>query len=256
VGVLRKLAELVVEFPDDQPAHGRSPAKAGSSAADEDPLAAIERVRLELESGMPKKPGDPLKGGTFVPPPSPPLPSADATSVASGIPLPTLLKIEDVYTRAGLDKDPQAMTVDRIEGMLKDPDVADLDLPIRARTVKVTLKNMGHELHEVLLDAARRDQALDSYGQWLQEQTQVVAAQVEAQNAKLKQEIEQFIAEKNGQIDANKDMLAQAREAQAAFTKQQAAEEQRLFDIVAPFVAPGENPVVVGGSAPQKGDMP
>jgi hypothetical protein len=208
---------------------------------------------MELERDIPKRPGDPLAGGTFIPPA--PTTPADATSAASGIPLPSLLAIDEVYARAGLNAAADTMTVYRVESMLQDPDVADLDLAIRARTVRVTLKNMGHDLHDVLLDAAKRDQALDSYDQWLQEQTQVVAAQVEAQNAKLKQEVEQFIADKNAQIEANKRMLDQAREAQFAFGKQKAAEEQRLFEIVAPFVAAGENPVVIGGNAPSKGDI-
>jgi hypothetical protein len=172
----------------------------------------------------------------------------------SGIALPSLLTTAQIYERAGLAPKDGEINIFRIEQMLADPEMADLELSIRARTVKMTLKTMGRELHEVLLDAAKRDQALDAYGQWLGETVQQVEAQVQAANARLKQEIEDFVARKNTEIESNTALLAQAHAARQSYAQDKAKEEQRLFDIAAPFVAPGENPVVVGGSSAPKGE--
>jgi hypothetical protein len=266
VGILRKLAGLVVEFPDET-APTASGTGGGSEGAD-DVLASIEKARLELEGHVaqrrtgssPAGRPDPLGGADSIANPfaaeanlPPPAPSEAASG--SKIPLPTLLTVEQVYERAGLSSDPQQMNIYRVQQMVGDPEMADLDMTIRARMVKMTLKSMGHDLHEIIVDAAKRDSALDSYGGWLTAQVENVGAQVEAENAKLKQEIEEFIAAKNAQIQANRAALEQARQSQASFSQTRQAEEQRLFDTVAPFVAPGENPVVVGGSAPKrKGD--
>jgi hypothetical protein len=260
----------VVEFPDDAAVKtAATPDKAGAGA--DDVLASIERARQELEGHVAQRKlgaatpkaypdSDPLgrsstSANPFIDDSAPPaVPSGDAAG--SQIPLPTLLTVDKIYDRAGLSADPQQMNVYRVQQMLADPDMADLDLAMRARTVKLTLKNMGHELHEIIVDAAKRDQALDSYGDWLKAQVEHVAEQVETENAKLKQEIDDFIAAKNGQIAANRAAFEQAKASQLTYAQDRQAEEQRLFDTVAPFVAPGENPVVVGGSAgARKGDQ-
>jgi hypothetical protein len=272
VGILRKLAGLVVEFPDEAaPESSRQPdaatGKNGGNA--DDVLASIERARQELEGHVAQRnapgPGrapagrDPLGAAPIANPFSTdpePAAAGNAAAADSQIPLPVLLTVDKIYERAGLTADPQQMNIYRVQQMLDDPDMADLDLAMRARTVKLTLKNMGHDLHEVIVDAAKRDHALDSYGEWLDAQVKQVAQQVEAGNARLKQEIDEFIAAKNTQIEANRAALAQAKESQQNYAKDRAAEEQKLFDTVAPFVAPGENPVVVGGNAPAvKGDI-
>jgi hypothetical protein len=270
VGVLRKLAELVVEFPDD-PKTQASATKAG--AREDDVLAQIERVQAELDSSLktgstgkrvaPAGSADPLSGAAFKPgqagqtagttPVQPPI--DNPFTEPQGISLPALLTIQQIYTHAGLDSKEGELDIYRIEQMLADPEMADLELSIRARTVRMTIKTMGKELHDILLDAGRRDQALDAYAQWLADAVSKVEQQVETQNAKLRQEIEEFIAAKNAQIESNLQAAQQARAAKQTFDVQMAAEEERLFAIAAPFVAPGENPVVVGGSAQtRKGD--
>jgi hypothetical protein len=268
------LAELVVEFPDDKP----QPAGHGA-AAEDDVLAQIEKARQELDSAVSGRgdPKDPLAGGRFKPdakpasrpagapagtPPAAHAPAAAAASPPAGagienpfvegtggIALPSLLSIEQVYGHAGLEPKPEQLDIFRVEQMLADPEMADLDLSIRARTVKMTLKTMGKELHEVLLDAARRDQALDAYAQWLADAVARVEGEVQAANERLKREVEEFTARKNAEIEANRALLEQAWSSQRAFVQDKAKEEQRLFDIAAPFVASGENPVVVGGKA-------
>jgi hypothetical protein len=121
---------------------------------------------------------------------------------------------------------------------------------IRARSVKMALSSMGKDLRSVLEDAARRDKALDDYQVYLEHRTGQVEEQVTAANAALQKEIEAFAQAKNAIMMQNKALFEQARNALSSFNVAKEAEEKRLFAIVAPFVTPGENPVIVSGSAP------
>jgi len=111
--------------------------------------------------------------------------------------------------------------------------------------VKLALKNMGHELHEIILDAARRDKALDQYSEWLTQKVDECAKQVETANAALEREIAEYTAERRTQIQTNNLIVKQSRADMQAFARLKDSEEERLFKAVAPFVAPGENPVVI-----------
>jgi hypothetical protein len=237
MGLLHKLAGLVVEFPDD--AHKQAPPPGG----DEDVVSAIEKVRAELETEMKPK-------FEAAPPATPPA-VATAGKPAGGavagdqIPLPLPLSIEELYKKANLAPDPQGFDVYKVEAMLADPEMADLTTEMRARMVKMTLKNMGRELRDVLADAARRDQALDQYLGFLRDAISQVGDQVAAANARHKQELDDYVAAKQAAIAANLAKLKTAQQTLGDFTRTKQAEEERLFRTVAPFVAPGENPVVV-----------
>jgi len=244
VGFLKKIAGLVVEFPEQpKPAAARPGATGGGG---EDVLAAIEQARKELEGsvsanfdeGSSRK--ETKAAGT----------DKAAAATAPAIALPGVLSVSEVYERAKIASDPSGFDVYKVESMLQDPEMADLSMDIRARMVKMTLKSMNRELHEVLLDAARRDQALEQYAQWLGGKVEEVSVQVEAQNGKLQREMEDFIAAHNAAIEQNKRALAQARAALRDFQERKHAEEERLFNTVAPFVAPGENPVVIDRPRP------
>lgn len=270
-GLLRKLAGLVLEFPDDKKAGSDSAptgAKGGSKAdADVDPLAAIEAIRADLESSTsldPKKldeaaaeadPQPRAKDGS--------VPASAGAKIGglpaeggSGIRLPLVLNIKQVYEKAELPPVPGGFDLDKITAMLADPEIADLPLEVRARSVKMAVKSAGGELKEVLADAARRDQALEVYLNYLSRKVEEVQSQVQSQNAGLEQEIQDFITARRAIIESNKAKLEAAQQALANFSASKQSEEQLLFDTVAPFVAPGENPVVVSSARPHGGAAP
>ena len=246
MGLLHKLAGLVVEFPDEKEQHS-APKQKG--AAGSDVVSAIEEIARGLETES--KPSfehapsvvDPASGQT--------MPAPDPTSAAdSGIKLPVILNISQVYEKALIKPDAEGFDITRVEQMLANPEIADLPVEIRARSVKMALSSMGKDLRSVLEDAARRDKALDDYQVYLEHRTGQVEEQVTAANAALQKEIEAFAQAKNALMMQNKALLEQARNALSSFNVAKEAEEKRLFTIVAPFVTPGENPVIVSGSAP------
>jgi hypothetical protein len=261
MGILRKLAELVVEFPEDKAPAGDSP---------QDVLASIEEVRGQIEaetaqhraelegtvtsassaSAKSAAPADSKAMGTSKPtkPTLPPRPAG----VTSAISLPAVLGIQDVYAKAGLTAKAEGFDIYAVEKMLADPEIAELPLETRAKSVRMALRSMGRELPDIIADAAKRDQALEIYEQVVGEAIEDVGRQVVEANAKLQREIDEFVRSKTALMEANEQALEQARQGLSEYRRTKAAEEERLFNTVAPFVAPGQNPVSLGEAADNK----
>jgi hypothetical protein len=243
MGLLRKLAGLVVEFPEDT--------KKGAPAAAEDEhdvVAAIEKVRADLAADLKPKFEAPGAEAAPVKPPGTATagkPPAALPPSPDDIPLLKVLSINDIYKTASLETKPDGFDVFKVEALLNDPEMADLQLDIRARMVRMTLKSMGHELQDVLADAARRDSALDQYLEFLQQTVDSVAQRATEANAKHKLELEEFTAAKQRAIEANLARVGAAHQALEDFQRSKTIEEERLFSTVSPFVAAGQNPVKV-----------
>jgi hypothetical protein len=246
MGLLHKLAGLVVEFPDEKE-HQGAPKQKG--AADTDVVSAIEEIARGLETESKTSFEHPQPTPSAVPGQAALAPDSSAAA-DSGIKLPVILNIGQVYDKALIKPDAEGFDITRVEQMLANPEIADLPVEIRARSVKMALSSMGKDLRSVLEDAARRDKALDDYQVYLEHRTGQVEEQVTAANAALQKEIEAFAQAKNALMMQNKALLEQARNALSSFSIAKETEEKRLFAIVAPFVTPGENPVIVSGSAP------
>lgn len=246
MGLLHKLAGLVVEFPDDKERQG-APKQKG--AADTDVVSAIEEIARGLETEA--RPSFEHAAASSGSEPSPSAPAAGQASAAEGgIKLPVILSIGQVYEKALIKPDAGGFDITRVEQMLSNPEIADLPVEIRARSVKMALSSMGKDLRSVLEDAARRDKALDDYQVYLQHRTEQVEEQVTAANAALQKEIEAFTQAKNELMLQNKALYEQARNALSSFSTAKEFEEKRLFEIVAPFVSAGENPVIISGGDP------
>jgi hypothetical protein len=262
MGLLKKLAELVIEFPEDEP--GKSgggatgkPAGAGKAGGGEDVVDAIERIRLDLEQSLAPDFSDAAvkpaaKGSAAVEVKhtgsAASLSSDLAAASASAAPgeivaLPAVLDISGVYERAQLTG--QDFDIYKVEALMADKEVADLEPGMRARMVRMTLKNLGKELPDILADAGRRDAALEAYTRLLAQQGAQLSVEVERINATVQQEIDAFVQARTAVIKANAQRLAEFETKAQAFQDAKHAEEERLFNIAAPFVEQGANPVDV-----------
>jgi len=246
MSLLRRLAGLVVEFPEE-------PSKKPPEA---DVASTIEQIRRSIEGGArtsfeTPEPAGQAAAGTA------PAPAA-ASGGGPGIALPAAFSMAQIYERAQLKPDADGFDINKVEEMLADPDIASLSVEIRARSVRMALKSMGKDLRSVLEEAARRDKAIDDYHVFLQHRVDLVSQKVSEENARLEQEIDEFVKAKRAEGAQNKACLEQARQMLTEFERVKHTEEQRLFGIVAPFVSPGENPVVLSeegwpaGAAPPK----
>ncbi len=281
MGLLKKLAELVIEFPEDEPgkpgagkpATGKtlgSKPRGAAQPGGNDVVDAIEKIRLDLEQSITPDFSDPAakagaKGEGAVTRPGTPKPAgakpgtsvtgssqatapgaaASATKAAAGelVTLPEVLDLAGVYQRADLTG--KEFDIYKVEALMVDQEVADLEPAMRARMVRMTLKNLGKELTDILADAGRRDAALEAYARLLAEQGAELRAEVERINAAVQQEMDAFVAARTAVIKANQQRLADYQGLQQAFQEAKHAEEERLFNIAAPFVAGGANPVAL-----------
>lgn len=246
MGLLRRLAEIVVEFPEEE----QPPESSGVETTTEDVVAAIEKIRLDLEKSVTPD----FEGDTDAPPAptgsEPPRVDAGASTAADTrtadepIRVPKALSVAEVYERAKLEAAGD-LDVYRVEEMLEDAEIADLDTAMRARMVRMTLKNMGHELADILADAGRRDQVLEDYLFFLERRVEEIEGQVAAANAAIQQEIDELIKARTAALRQNEAKLREVHDALEEYRRSKQAEEQRLFDIVSPFVEQGQNPVEI-----------
>ncbi len=246
MSLLKKLAGLVVEFPEEE-----AQAAGDAATAGDDALAAIEKIRAELEnSNSPdyeekSEQKDAADATEETPatseklPPTPPLPTGEI------IDIPGVLGIPQVYAKAGI-KAEQEFDIFKVEQMMADPEIADLDVAMRARMVKLTLKNMGRELSDILGDAGRRDQALETYLAFLERKVADTEVKVARSNASIQKQIDEFVSTHKAMIQGNDEQLALARNSLEKYKLVKTTEEERLFGIAAPFVGGDLNPVDVG----------
>ena len=270
--LLKKFAALFVEFDGDGKTISKDKVDPHKSAAGsgEEVLAAIEKIRTDLESeghtefDEPEDVLDPAllashaaregKSGTGRAGMKINI-GIDATSgsgnksagsapiidAEGGINVPKLLSIEEVYTRAQIVDSPAS--INNVIHMLNDPELEGLTMDIRARSVKMALKASGIGLESIIADAGRRDQALEDYRFYLENKLDRIEEHVESENRTLQGEIDEFVRQKQEQMEQNRQSLAEARRIRDEFKAAKHIEEKRLYDIVSPFVSPGENPV-------------
>ena len=244
MGLLRKLAELVVEFPEEE-----QPAEPDGGTTTEDVVAAIERIRLDLEKSTTPdfEAGEAESASTAAGADAPAdsaQPAMAETAGEDAIRVPKALSVAEVYERAQLVQE-GGLDVYRVEEMLSDPEIADLDAAMKARMVRMTLKNMGHDLADILSDAGRRDQVLEDYLFYLKRRVEEIEGQVADANDGIQREIDELIKSRQAALKQNEDKLRRVHDALEEYRSSKQAEEQRLFDIVAPFVEQGQNPVEI-----------
>jgi hypothetical protein len=268
---MRKIAGMFVEFDSEGQADKPDGAdKQHVATSGEEVLAAIEKIRTDLEKeghtefdeaedvldpGLlasrraTANPGKPGQGGMKINigesqtarPRADATPSAPITDDSGGINVPKLLSIDEVYARAQISDSPAS--INNVLDMLDDPELEGLAMDIRARSVKMALKASGIGLEAILVDAGRRDQALEDYRFYLDNKLERIKEHVEAENQTLQAEVDAFVQQKQQQMEHNRRSLSEARRINEEFKAAKQAEEKRLYDIVSPFVSPGENPV-------------
>src|SRR2546425_587379 len=100
--------------------------------------------------------------------------------------------------------------------------------------------------------SAERELPPDAFEAAKQREVQELRADSERRIQAIKDEIEAFLKAKNGELESLKRAAEAAGEAFVKLQAKKRREEERLFDVVAHFVAGAENPITksAGGPAP------
>jgi hypothetical protein len=159
---------------------------------------------------------------------------------------------EAIYRDAGLSDSP--CSVDDLAKLLENPAVANqpLNVKVIAVNLALTAKGVSHEVP--IADAVRRDRALDAYQSMLDERARTTEQRNSAQVQQLAQEVEEFLKRKQAEMDALRAEISEVKRQSLEFSVRREAEEQRLANLINPFLVGQPNPVTVGNASPAPTD--
>ena len=151
---------------------------------------------------------------------------------------------DEIYRAAGLAA--SACSVDDLATLLENPTIANQPQNIKVVAVNLTLSAKGISPEVPITDAMRRDRALDAYQAMLGERAQTTAQNNQTLIEQITQETEAFLKRKQAEMDALRAESAAAQQQAASFALRREAEEQRLANLISPFLEGKPNPVSVG----------
>ena len=147
----------------------------------------------------------------------------------------------EIYAAAEIPPVLNGYTVFKVAEMLQSPHIKDLPAEVKRSSVLVALDAAGVKLQSVIEDAVRRDRALDTFESVQLRGVEELEAAKNRENQQIQAAMEKLVAEHQARLQANRDAVAKARERFEVWRTKKQAEEQRIYDAVAPFVS--ENPV-------------
>jgi hypothetical protein len=195
----------------------------------------VRLVVTDTESGAPPVTPAEIPAEALAPPEPPP------PAVASS--LPAVADFEAVYGEAGITLPAHGYGIEKVAEMLENKRLATLTREVKATAVLTALEGAGVALVDVIQDAVRRDRALDAFEAGKRQELEALKSANQTRVATVQQEIEDFLRQKNAEIEALKTGTGQAIEAFAELEARKRREEERLRDVVAFFVTPAENPI-------------
>jgi hypothetical protein len=153
---------------------------------------------------------------------------------------------EAIYRDAGVGDSP--CSVDELAKLLENPALVNqpLNVKVIAVNLALTAKGVSHEVP--IADAVRRDRALDAYQSMLDERARTTEQRNSAQVQQLAQEVEEFLKRKQAEMDALRAEISEVKRQSLEFSVRREAEEQRLANLISPFLAGDPNPVSVGNA--------
>lgn len=155
---------------------------------------------------------------------------------------------EAIYRDAGLGDSP--CSVDDLAKLLENPAVVNQPLNVKVIAVNLALTAKGVSQEVPIADAVRRDRALDAFQAMLDERARATEQRNSAQVQQLAQEVEEFLKRKQAEMDALRAEISEVKRQSLEFSVRREAEEQRLANLISPFLEGQANPVTVGNAPP------
>lgn len=155
-----------------------------------------------------------------------------------------------IYSASGVSDPPHGFSAYKVLEMLSSSDFAALDARAKAAALAGFLKlnpSGPVPIADVIQDAVKRDQALDSFEEFLRKKLDARRAQLEKDNERLQAEIDELTKRNREAMEGNRRALEGEKERFATWQARKRIEERKLYDAVAPFVE--ANPVSLGSSA-------
>jgi hypothetical protein len=169
-----------------------------------------------------------------------------AAGVPAEMPLPPLEgtpSFADIYAAAQIEPPSHGYSILKVADMLQSEHIAALPIDVKKKSVLVALDAAGVAVNDVIEDAVKRDRALDTFERTQQKALDALETRVHAEKARLQQEIDALIVERQTKIQQADAELARETSAVRAWRERKQAEEQRIADAVGHFAT--ENPITI-----------
>lgn len=151
---------------------------------------------------------------------------------ASIVPARDLLSYDDIYHAAGIMSPRSGYGIHKVVEMLNSQRIRELSTDIKRASVLMALDAAGTSVDDVLQDATRRQQALDTYEAAQRKQMEEFEAQKSKENAEIEAEMERIRAHYAQRIQSNRDQVAREKETLRNWQMAMQHESQRITEVI------------------------
>jgi hypothetical protein len=151
---------------------------------------------------------------------------------------------EQIYKAAEIPPAPQGYSILKVAHMLESEHIRNLPSDVKRSSVLVALDAAGADIKDVIQDAVRRDQALDTYERVEQRALEELESRKNKENNEIQAQIDKYVTEQRAKIQANNDEVNREKERFTGWRLKKQQEEKKIADAVGYFVS--ENPITTG----------
>jgi len=143
-----------------------------------------------------------------------------------------LLGYDDIYRAAGIMSAGSGYGMHKVVDMLNNERIRDLTNDAKRASVLMALDAAGISADELLTDATRRQNALNSYESAQSKQLEDFEARKTKENARIEEEMDKIRAHYAQRVQANLDQVAKEKEALRNWQIAMQHETQRIAEVI------------------------
>ncbi|HTZ82302.1 MAG TPA: hypothetical protein VMB66_03875 [Candidatus Acidoferrales bacterium] len=154
------------------------------------------------------------------------------THATPSAPRGELLSYQDIYHAAGILNPPSGYGIDKVVDMLNNEHLRDLSKDIRRASVLMALDAAGMSVSDLLQDATRRQQALESYEAAKRKQLEEFESLKSQEISRIEAELERLKTHYAGRIQKNREQVEHEKESLRNWQMAMQHENQRISDVI------------------------
>ncbi|HET9304398.1 MAG TPA: hypothetical protein VFO46_00095 [Candidatus Sulfotelmatobacter sp.] len=143
-----------------------------------------------------------------------------------------LLSYEDIYHAAGVMSPRSGYSIHKVVDMLNSERLRDLSKEAKRASVLMALDAAGTSADDLLHDATRRQEALNSYEAGQRKQLEEFEAQKARENAQIEAEMERIKAHYTERVQHNQDQVGKEKETLHNWQAAMQCEMQRIAEVI------------------------
>jgi len=143
-----------------------------------------------------------------------------------------LLTYDDIYHAAGIMTPRSGYGIRKVVDMLNSERIRDLSKEIKRASVLMALDAAGASAEDILQDATRRQQALNTYEDGQRQQLEEYEARKAQEDAQIEAEMQRISSHYAERIQQNKEEVAKHKEALHNWQMAKQHESQRISEVI------------------------